>query len=109
MNLNSPSPWPPAASVCTKMPSLPSSFLPTATRSPARTRRISRTQSTPIAIDDERGVHARLAREPPLAADPDVGRKVRGREEVFGQHAVGGRRDEARVGCRRERGALKSG
>src|SRR5688572_21554083 len=47
MNLNSPLSWLPAASAFTKMPSLPSSFLPTAMRSPPRTRRVSRTHSTP--------------------------------------------------------------
>ena len=62
-----------------------------------------------VAIDDERGVHARLAREPPFASDADVGRKIRRRKEVFGQHAVGRRRNEASVRRRRKRGALKSG
>ena len=60
-------------------------------------------------VDDERGVHARLAREPPLAADADVCRQIRGREEVLGQHAIGRRRTKRASGADEKRGALKSG
>ena len=50
-----------------------------------------------VVVENEGRIHPRLARHPPGAVDPDVGRKIRGREEVFRQHAIGGRGDEPGV------------
>ena len=62
-----------------------------------------------VATQDERRIHARLARESPLPANADVGREVRRREEVLGQHAVGRRWDETRIGSGREARLAKIG
>jgi hypothetical protein len=60
-------------------------------------------------VEDERGVHPRLARETPPAGNPDVCWKIRRGEEIFGQHAVGRGRNEARVRRRRETGCAEVG
>ena len=51
-----------------------------------------------VAGEHERPIHARLPRHHPLALDPDVRGQVGGREEAFGEHTVGRRGDEARIG-----------
>src|SRR5205807_10248673 len=53
-----------------------------------------------VTIEDECGIHARLARQAPLALDADVGRQIGRRKESVRQHAIRRRGDESRVGGR---------
>src|SRR5207253_6527936 len=57
-----------------------------------------------VIVEDERGVHPRLARHQPRTTDLDVGREIRRGKEMLGQDAIRRRRDELCVG-----GVLKLG
>ncbi len=62
-----------------------------------------------IRGEHERGVHPRLARQPPLPADAHVRRQVGGREEALGEHAVGRSGHEPRIGRGGEEGLGEDG
>jgi hypothetical protein len=51
----------------------------------------------PVAIDHERRIHPRFARQPPFAPNPNVGRQIRRGEEVFGEDTIGRRGHKSSV------------
>ena len=61
-----------------------------------------------VAAPHDDAVHPRPGRRQPAAVDLDVGRQVGGREEAFGQHAVGRQRREARRRARRRTAARQN-
>jgi hypothetical protein len=60
-----------------------------------------------IGIGNERRIHPRLARHPPVAGNADVGRQVRRREKPLGENSIGRSRDEPGVGSTRELGGAE--
>ncbi len=115
MNLNSPS-GPTSPSVAhqpawrgRRSPRCPSSAKPMATGcAAAHVARLQHARHA-VGVQHQRAVHARVARQLPLAAQPDVRGEVGGGEEALGEHAVRRRGLEAGVGGVLEAGCEKSG
>ena len=52
----------------------------------------------PVIVEDERGIHPRLARHQPRAFDLDVSRKIGRGKEILRQDAIRRRRDKLCLG-----------
>jgi hypothetical protein len=63
----------------------------------------------PILVEHQRAIHPRLARKLPASRVTDVCGEIARREEALREDAVGRRRNERRVGSRRERRSSKGG
>src|SRR2546423_8400467 len=50
-----------------------------------------------VVVEDERGIHAGVARHSPSPFDLDVSRQIRRREKILWQYPIGRRGNECRV------------